>query len=159
MIAILFLNSFKLKSLILCSSSLIAPLNPSTILNNELMIVLLPAPVLPTTPTFSPALTSKEIPLRIGSAFSSYFSQKSLYSILPVNSTPLSILFLLSSRLSASSPLLVPSSGLALSLINMKDCPACSPNKPSLNPLTVHCRNTKSCKALLNANPKLLGST
>jgi hypothetical protein len=51
---ILALNSFKSKSLILTPSTNILPSTISTILLNDKQIVLFPAPVLPTTPIFSP---------------------------------------------------------------------------------------------------------
>jgi hypothetical protein len=61
----------------------IAPSNISTILDNERHIVLLPAPVLPTTPIFSPDYSLKLNLSRAISVFGLYLKDAYLNSITP----------------------------------------------------------------------------
>lgn len=64
-------------------SMVILPLQLSDSLNSVARIVDLPAPVLPTTPTFMPAYALKLRPTRDGSMVSLYFISTSLNSIWP----------------------------------------------------------------------------
>ena len=61
----------------------IDPSKASTILGIVRLIVDFPAPVLPTSPTFYPASTLKESPLRTSGRFFRYFNLISLNSISP----------------------------------------------------------------------------
>ena len=73
MTVILLLSSFNGSSAILAPSILIVPLAISTILLKDKQIVLFPAPVRPTTPTFSPFFTSKVRFFKITSVLGLYF--------------------------------------------------------------------------------------
>ena len=78
MTEILDLSSYNLTSLISIPSIMICPSTISTILLNDKQMVLLPAPVLPTTPIFSPLLIEKERFLRTVSVFGLYLRLTSL---------------------------------------------------------------------------------
>ena len=69
-----FLSSWIGTSAMSMPSSIILPENNSTILEIEMAMVLFPAPVLPTTPIFSPALTSKVRSCRTSSVVGLYLS-------------------------------------------------------------------------------------
>jgi hypothetical protein len=83
MTVIFFLTSLIGRLAILIPSISIDPEYNSTILLNERQIVLLPAPVLPTTPIFSPDLTSKVRSLSTFSVLGLYLSVTSLNLIEP----------------------------------------------------------------------------
>lgn len=83
MIVIASLTCFKLISLMSTPSNEIFPLSFSTILVKALHKVLLPAPVLPTIPIFSPALILKVHFLRTRSVSSLYLRCKFLTLISP----------------------------------------------------------------------------
>lgn len=83
MTVILALTSLSGRSLISTPSISIWPPAISTILLIDKQIVLLPAPVLPTTPIFSPAFTSKDKFLRTISVFGRYFKVTSSKTTFP----------------------------------------------------------------------------
>jgi len=83
MIVIFSLTYLKLISLISTPSIRIWPASFSTILVRARLNVLFPAPVLPTTPTLSPALIFILHPLRTSSVVGLYLSSTSLISISP----------------------------------------------------------------------------
>lgn len=100
MTVIFFLTSLIGRLAILIPSISIDPEYNSTILLNERQIVLLPAPVLPTTPIFSPDLTSKLRSLSTFSVLGLYLSVTSLNLIEP--SSGHSCLSSISSKLPSS---------------------------------------------------------
>jgi hypothetical protein len=65
------------------SSIEIFPVSASSILNKHKAKLLFPAPVLPTTPTFSPALTSNVIFFKDGSSSGRYFAENSTNFMFP----------------------------------------------------------------------------
>lgn len=67
------LKSFKPMEHISSPSTRIFPLAGSTKRNKALISVVLPLPVLPTTPTLLPSLNVHVIPLRTNGAFGRYF--------------------------------------------------------------------------------------
>ena len=83
MIVMLYLNLCSGISLILTPSTKIDPDSSSTILVKARLMVLFPAPVLPTMPIFWPASTSNDNPLRTSGVFGLYLNLTSLKDIEP----------------------------------------------------------------------------
>jgi hypothetical protein len=101
MIVIADLRSSKLSFAISFPSIIIYPLKDSKILSKDIIIVDFPLPVLPTTPIFSPAVNTTFNPLKTGSRFGLYLTQKSMKLISPLSGQTFVNLLLPSLALSA----------------------------------------------------------